>query len=426
MFELPPFGTWLNWIYENELHHDVIHLTADPGQFNGRKIALCGETPIHFGNVSYLGLDTDPRLKNAAIEAIEKYGVQFSSSRSYVQLPLYEELESLLELMFGQPTIVTPSTTLGHMAAMPLFMHSGDLVLVDYQAHASLQTIMEIVRSKGAIVKVLAHNDMEALSTELETSASQHKRVWYVADGVYSMYGDAAPLGQLPALLERFQNLHLYIDDAHGMSWTGQHGTGFALTKLRLHPRMLLVTSLNKGFAAGGGAIVCPDLRVKNFLKRSGGSLVFGGPVQPGALAAGIESAKIHLTDEVILRQDKVLTNIRFFIEAARRYRIPLMDWSETPVFFVGVGKRETGILLCKRLREAGFYTNLGIFPAVPINRTGLRISIHHHLVKADIEAMLRTLAELIPMVLAEEKMGQRQMVESEGGAAVGEIAPIF
>lgn len=410
MFKLSPFASRANEVYNKIPWQEVIHQTFASEAVDGRHIRLHDTEAIHFGNVSYVGLDVDERLKNAAIEAIRRYGVQFSSSRSYVQLPLYEQLEDLLQQMFGRPTVVTPTTTLGHQACMPLLMLDGDAVLVDYQAHASLQTVLEIVRSKGAKVEYVLHNDVERLEQRLAELTSKHERVWYVADGIYSMYGDPGPLSALPGLMKKFDNLCLYLDDAHGMSWTGENGTGFVCDQMPLNERTVLVTSLNKGFASGGGAIVCPNEEVKTWLRRCGGTLIFSGPVQPSALAAGIESAKIHLSPEIEMRQNRVKENIRHFIEVAKQYNVVLADDSETPIFFVGVGKMEAGAKLCWQLREAGYYTNLGIFPAVPQNRTGLRISLCYHTEKEDIEQLIRLIAEMMPMVIAEENSSQEHI----------------
>src|SRR6185436_14972501 len=120
---------------------------------------------------------------------------------------------------------------------------------------------------------------------------------WYMADGVYSMYGDYAPLKDIMQLLYNHEQLHLYVDDAHGMSWAGKNGAGFAKTILPRHERMFLVTSLNKAFAAGGGCLVYPNDDWKRKVRNCGSTMIFSGPVQPPLLGAAIASAQIHLSD---------------------------------------------------------------------------------------------------------------------------------
>ena len=113
-----------------------------------------------------------------------------------------------------------------------------------------------------------------------------------MADGVYSMFADLAPFDELAALLDRHAQLHLYIDDSHGVGWAGTHGRGPALEALGMHPRLIVAASLNKSFAAAGGAIVFPDPELRRRVRTAGGPMIFSGPIQPPLLGAAIESAR--------------------------------------------------------------------------------------------------------------------------------------
>ena len=116
------------------LARGLVHLEAGDEQLDGRSIRI-GERPtLHFASCSYLGLELDPRLKQAAIEATQRYGTQFSSSRAYVSAPLYEELESLLDSLFEAHTVVAPGTTLAHLAALPVLVAEDDAVILDVDA----------------------------------------------------------------------------------------------------------------------------------------------------------------------------------------------------------------------------------------------------------------------------------------------------
>lgn len=400
MLKASQFASLTKRVYESTDSQSVTQLFLNDHSLDGRFIRLDGIKTVHFGNVSYIGLDIDSRLKNAAQQAIERYGVQFSSSRSFLSLPLYEELEASLKQMYGRPAVVTPSTTLGHFSAFPIFMHKEDSVFMDYQAHASLQLAIETVRGNGTHVEKLKHGDMNLLEEKIKATKGKGN-IWYVADGIYSMFGDRCDMSALNTLQAKYPNLYLYIDDAHGISWTGRHGTGAIADYIEYPERTLLAISLNKGVGAGGGALICPDEVVETYLRRSGASLVFSGPIQPSALAAGIESIKIHQSPEIIERQQRVQGLIQYFKEKARENGLVLADEGDSPVFLVGVGRVDTGIRICKNLRAAGYYTNIGGFPAVPLNQTGLRVSIHYHLEREDIDNLCRILAEMIPMEMA-------------------------
>ncbi|MFN3429581.1 MAG: aminotransferase class I/II-fold pyridoxal phosphate-dependent enzyme, partial [Candidatus Sericytochromatia bacterium] len=226
----------------------VLFRTLEDAQIDGRTITLGGRPLVNFGSCSYLGLEMDERLKQGAIEAVQRYGTQFSSSRGYMALPLYEELESLFADIFGMPTLVAPTTTLAHASALPILIGEDDAVLMDQQVHHSVQQGVNHVRVQGVPVEIVRHNRMDLLEARVAEISKKHRKIWYLADGVYSMYGDLVPMKALHELMQRHEKLHLYIDDAHGMSWHGDRGQGYALDQIPHHPRLIVVTSLAKAF----------------------------------------------------------------------------------------------------------------------------------------------------------------------------------
>jgi 7-keto-8-aminopelargonate synthetase-like enzyme len=384
------------WSYLNTPSAEYAQLSFENDFLDGRKIKLKGQDVVHFGNCSYLGLDTDERLKIAAISAISRFGVQFSSSRSFVSVPLYDELESLLGQMFGRPAVVTASTSLGHLSAIPVYLNPGDAALIDSMAHASLWTALQISRANGVTVQPFQHNNINALEEQIKQLKDTHQHIWIVTDGLFSMAGDTAHVKDIIALLNRYENVYLYIDDAHGMSWTGKNGCGFVKSQVDFHEKMMLAVSLNKSFGGGGGALILPNEEMRTIIKRAGPALVYAGPVQPSALAAGIESAKIHLSPEITARQRKLKRNINHFIKTARDLNIKLTDWSQTPIFFVHVGEPIAAGNLVWKLRESGYYVNPGLYPAVAFKESGLRISLNWHHSLDDITGLLTATARLM------------------------------
>ncbi|MEL7342812.1 MAG: aminotransferase class I/II-fold pyridoxal phosphate-dependent enzyme, partial [Bacteroidota bacterium] len=204
----------------------VAHLVTEDSRFDGRHIQLSGKNCINFGSCSYLGIELDNRMKTAAMKAVEKFGTQFSSSRAYVSLGLYDELETHLEKMFQAPVIVSASTTLGHLSAIPVIVGDNDAVILDHQVHASVSMACQTLRGKGTHIELVRHNNIEMLESRIKKLKDQYDKIWYMADGVYSMYGDFAPVEELAFLLEKYEQLHLYLDDAHGIGWKGLRGTG--------------------------------------------------------------------------------------------------------------------------------------------------------------------------------------------------------
>jgi len=294
MTKLSPKVETVNRIMSTAKKQGISHLKVER-LTNGREIQIKGKKLISFGSCSYLGLENERFIQDASIKAIRDYGTQFSCSRSFLGLSLYDELEETLEQMFGHPTIVVSTISLGHIAAIPLLVQPEDVVIMDHQVHASVGNAVQIAKAGGARVEMIRHSNMEMLENRIQKLSKCYKKIWYMADGVYSMYGDKAPVKELYALLEKYDQLHLYIDDAHGMSWTGENGRGFVMNEIDMHPRMIVGASFSKSFASGGGAIICPNPEIKELIMNCGSTIIFSGPIQPAVLAASIASAKFQL-----------------------------------------------------------------------------------------------------------------------------------
>jgi len=221
---------------------------AEDSHSDGRHVRIRGQDLLNFASCSYLGLELDPRLKEGAIDAVRAHGIETSSSRVYLSSPLYLEFENLIEQIFQANVVVAPTTTLGHFSALPVLVDHEDAIVMDHQVHTSVQMACQLVRSSGAHLEVLPHNDLERLEERVEELSTRHRQVWYMADGVYSMFGDLAPTAAIHAMLDRHSQMRFYVDDAHGMSWAGPRGVGTVLSEIALHPRMVLATGLAKGF----------------------------------------------------------------------------------------------------------------------------------------------------------------------------------
>ena len=409
MRKLAPMYESINEVATNSINRGIAHLSVDK-QINGREVIINGRRITNLGSCSYLGLENHSFLKEGAIRAIEEHGTQFSSSRSFLALGMYRELEELLGLMFGYPTIATATTSLGHIAAIPLLIQAKDAVILDHQVHASVSNAVKMVKANGTHVEMIRHSNLEMLERSIKKLSEQYDQIWYMADGIYSMYGDKAPVKELVQLLDQYEQFHLYIDDAHGMSWTGKNGCGFVLSEIDLHEKMIIATSLNKSFASGGGALICPSEEVKKTILKCGSTLIFSGPVQPAILGSSIASAQFHLSDELPKRQKELQSKMQWFIHEAKKWNLPLVMDDETPVFCIGVGKTQLGYELVEKMLEQGYYINLAIYPAVPIKNTGLRMTTTWNNTKEDITNMLATLSEQLDELLIKHNSSREEI----------------
>jgi 7-keto-8-aminopelargonate synthetase-like enzyme len=372
----------------------LIHLTAEDDQLGGRLLTLGGRQQVNFGSCSYVGLETDLRLKNSACDAVARYGVQFASSRAYVSCPPYAELERLLGAMFGAPLVVAQTTTLAHFAALPILVGREDAVICDQLVHSSVQAVLPTLQAGGTTCRFVRHNRMDRLDEMVGKLAAHHRRVWYLADGVYSMHGDAAPHAALHELVSRHQRLCLYLDDAHGLSWSGRHGRGTVLGDDPLPPRTVMVASLAKAFSAGGAVMVFPTVEIARLVRTCGSTMIFSGPLQPALLGAAIASARIHLSPEIQERQSRLMDRIRLFNGLARERGLPLGSTAATPIRFVRTGDNDTTTRIVAELMDDGFYVNIAVFPAVSAGNGGLRIALTVHQTLDDIRALIDAIAK--------------------------------
>jgi 7-keto-8-aminopelargonate synthetase-like enzyme len=373
---------------------------AEDERFDGRIITLNGRRLVNFGSCSYLGLETDARLKTAACEAVLRYGVQFSTSRAYVASPPYAELERLLsEMVGGDPVVLAPTTSLAHLAALPVLVGDRDAVLYDTQLHASAQAVLPELRMRGIPCEPIRHNRLDRLEARAFALARMHERVHYLCDGVYSMFGDKLDVAGLFDALDRNPSLFAYVDDAHGVGWSGARGAGTLLGQRRIHERMLVVLGLAKSFATSGGALVFPNLALAEQVLTCGRTLIFSGPLQPAQLGAGIASARIHLSEELPRLQEQLLSRIDLFNRAAASEGLAVATDACTPIRFVPVGDERATIDVAGALLERGHFVNVAYFPAVPRRRAGLRVVLNAHQTVDDITRLVTDLAQRLRAV---------------------------
>lgn len=407
------FISSINQIMDYGLSLDLIHQHTEDETLTGKTVQVKGRELVNYGSCSYLGLEKHPLLIKGAIDAINKYGTQFSSSRTYLSIGLYQELESHFKQLYGQPAIVTASTTLGHLAALPVIVEPQDAVILDLQVHSSVQMTVKILKAQKIPVHIIRHNSMEQLEDKVKKLRNKHRKIWYLADGIYSMYGDCAPMQDLERLLNQYKQLHLYIDDAHGMSWTGKSGMGYVRSQIAHHPKMVMATSLNKSFASAGGLLLFPNEQMAQKVRNCGSTLIFTGPVQPPMLGAACASAKLHASEDILSHQNQLEALINYTNCSMQERGIPQFVTSQTPLFFVPVGPYKMTSDLTKRIQQDGLFVNSAGFPAVPMKRGGLRFMLNNHLGKQDVDRLLDSIESHYETCLSNAETTEKAVAKS-------------
>jgi 7-keto-8-aminopelargonate synthetase-like enzyme len=368
----------------------------------GAMITLDGAKLVNFGSCAYLGLNRDPRLKAGAIDAAIRFGTSYSSSPTYTALGMYDTLESQLRRITGGAVAIAQTTTLAHIAALPILVGPEDLALVDARTHDSMQLAATVLKGNGVTVETVPHNDMSALREVLARRSASYHRVWYLADGIYSMFGDVAPVKEIVALLDSYSNLHAYFDDAHGFGWQGLHGCGYVLSETPLHERMVMAAGLSKSFGTLGAVLAFGDPEAARRVRLTGGPLTFSGPVPPPALGAAVVSANIHLSDEHAELRARLISDIDMVRGEIIARQLPVLSLATTPIWYIRVGGPESVAEMVRRLMKDGFYVNAAAYPAVPVGYGGVRFTQTLHNTPEQARGLLVAIEHHLPQVTSE------------------------
>jgi 7-keto-8-aminopelargonate synthetase-like enzyme len=382
-------------LFNSVAEYGVNYLEVEDESLTDEFITVKGKKLYNFGNCGYLALEQDERVKESSIDFIRRYGSFYPSSRSFASLKVLSETEEVLEQIFERPILLGNTTGLCHIAAIPLLADKNDIILADKQVHKTVTNAILMAKAQGTAVETVPHNNLANLEEKIINHSKKYNKVWFMADSIYSMFGDSSDLVGLRALLDKYDQFYLYLDDAHGMSWAGKNGSGYLKSQIDWHPKLIMATSFQKGFGAFGAGLVLPDEMMKKHVKYLGSIFIFSGPPTPATLGAIAGAAKIHLTDEIYDRQNNLIALINHFIDTCSKLSIPLVSKSVSPVLFVGVGDTDVTIKIGKELIERGFFVNCCAYPAVPIGNSGLRItlSLHHSL--DGVTKLLTNIAEL-------------------------------
>lgn len=393
----------VNDLFGEAKKRQVMHLTHDHQHWDG-KMHIDNRQLVNFGTCGYLGLETDQRLKDRAAEYVQRYGTQFSISRAYVINHEVKKLEGMLERIFdGRKTLVFSSTTLTHIGVLPIVIDPTDAIILDQQSHFSIQNAANLMATKGVPIEMIRHSNLEMLEKTIKRLGDKYTKIWYMIDGVYSMYGDLPPIEELNRLCEKYPQFHLYIDDAHGIGWTGRNGCGYVFDRIKDNGKTILISTLAKGFGSTGGIAVFPDQETYDKVFLFGGPLGYSHPLPPAVLGASIAAAEIMLSDEIYFLQDKLREKMDYCNSLLDEGDYPVMSDPNTPIYFVGSGQPNVGYNLNNRLIQDGFYVNLAIFPAVSMKNTGLRFTITEHVSKRDIYNFVQALNYHYPAALESE-----------------------
>ncbi len=351
----------------------------------GTEVVINGKRLTMIGSNNYLGLTTHPKVREAAIEAVRRYGTSCTGSR-FVNgnLDMHKELEERLAAYMGRERALIFSTgyqtNLGTISAL---IGRGDVVITDREDHAS---IVDGCRLAFGEMKRFRHSNMTDLEKVLKGCAPRQGKM-VVVDGVYSMGGDIAPLPEIVPLCQKY-GARLMVDDAHSIGVLG-HGHGTAAHFGITEGVDLVMGTFSKSFASLGG-FIAGDEPVIHYVQHFARSLIFSASMPPANVAACLAALDIMETETWrYTRLAEIAIKMR---EGYRSLGFDVGN-TETPIVPLIIGHDIKTLLMWRALFDAGIYVNAVIPPAVPPGKSLLRTSYMATHTDEQLDRVLETVA---------------------------------
>lgn len=337
---------------------------------NEAEVILNGKKVINLSSNNYLGLANHPRMKKAAIEAIEKYGVGSGAVRTIIgNMDIHEKLEEKLAVFKREEAVMVFQSGFNcNAGAIQAITGKGDLIISDELNHAS---IIDGARLSRADKKVYKHSDMEDLERVLVENKDNYNTMLIITDGVFSMDGDVARLPEIVELAEKYNAL-TYVDDAHGSGVLGESGRG-TVDHFGLHGRVdFCIGTLSKAIGVIGGYVAGRKV-TQEWLNHRGRPVLFSTSLPPAAIGAIIEA--VDMLMETTEFTDRLWSNANFFKEKLGALGFDIGN-SETPITPVIIGDEARTMEFSKKLLDNGVFVSGIVFPTVQKGKGRVRCMV--------------------------------------------------
>ncbi|MBI1941055.1 MAG: glycine C-acetyltransferase [Acidobacteria bacterium] len=353
----------LNKLREQKLYQKLRILETEQravARFDGREV-------INLSSNNYLGLTTHSKLKQKALEAVERYGVGSGAVRTIAgTMSLHMALEEkIARFKQVEASVVFQSGFTANAGTVQAILSKEDVIISDELNHASL---IDGCRLSRAEIKVFPHKDVEACEKILKEIQNRPGRKLLITDGVFSMDGDIAPLPQLVELAEKYGCI-MMIDDAHASGVLGRNGRG-TVDHFNLHGRVdIQVGTLSKAIGALGG-YVCSTRDTIEYLYHRARPFLFSTSHPPSVAATCLAAFEVLEEEPQLI--EKLWSNTRFFKEGLKKLGFNT-GMSETPITPVIVGDAALAHEFSRQLFAEGVFAMSVGFPTVPVGKARLR-----------------------------------------------------
>jgi 8-amino-7-oxononanoate synthase len=333
------------------------------------EVVINGKKVLMFGSNSYLGLTNHPKIKEAAIEAVRKYGTGCAGSRFLNgTLDIHEQLEQRLAKFVGKDEAIIFSTGFQvNVGVVSCLTGREDYIILDESDHASIIEGRRLSFSNNLKFK---HNDMSSLEKVLK-SCDPNKVKLIVIDGVFSMEGDVAPLKEITALAKKY-NASVMVDEAHGLGVFGKNGEGVCHALGVTNDVDLIMGTFSKSFASLGGFIACNSV-IANYLRHNARSYIFSASATPAAIGAANAALDIMLSEPERIEHLWEITN--YALDGFRNLGCEIGP-TTTPIIPLYIRDNDKTFAVTRALLNEGIFVNPVVAPAVAPQDTLIRFSL--------------------------------------------------
>jgi len=356
------------------------------------RVTINGREVILLCSNNYLGLANHPKVKDAAIKAIEKYGFGSGASRLVSgNMELHEELEQrIARFKDTEAALVFNSGYHANIGIIPALVGRGDVIFSDKLNHASI--VDACILSRAHLIRY-PHKDinlLEALLKKHETRNSHHATL-IITDGIFSMDGDISPLKELSELADKY-NCMLMVDDAHATGVLGSKGKGTSEHFGIDNPNRIQMGTLGKALGCFG-AYIAGSRKLIDYLINKARSFIYTTSLPPSVCAASIAAIDI-IEDEPQLRQN-LWDRIKFFRKGLKEAGLNTMQ-SETQIIPILIGEADVAVRISKDLMDKGVFVQAIRPPTVPEGTSRLRITLMATHSWDDLKYALETIEETV------------------------------
>lgn len=377
----------LDDIKAKELDWKVYKLESNSGPrgiVNGKEVLM-------FGTNNYLGLSNHPKLKDAAIEAVKKYGAGSGSVRAIAgTMDLHTKLEeTIAKFKHSEDAIYFQTGFAANAGMIPAILTKEDLIISDELNHGSIIDGVRLTKAERGIYK---HNDMADLARVLEEASKKNYRMIYiVTDGVFSMDGDIAPLDEIVKLKEQYQNVFIHVDDAHGDGVLGEKGRGI-VNHFNVEGKVEIeMGTFSKAFGVVGGLVSCSSV-LKEYLHNKARTYLLSGSAPPATAAACTAALELLEEDDTLVK--KLWENTNYFKEKVQKLGFDTGN-TGTPIIPIMIGDSPKAKLFSKRLFEEGIFALPIVFPMVAQGKARIRTQVRADFSKEDLDFALEKIEKI-------------------------------